>query len=110
MPYFLHQWRYKDQQVKEMLLGAAARDRAEIVRTAVQAFGGTLHQFFYSFGEYDGVAVTDFADHETAMACVTTIFAQGRIEQVRTTSLFTSEQMLKVMSVAEEVFKAGAPR
>jgi len=100
MPYYLHQWRYKDGQVREMLLGTEKLDRVEIVRTATEAFGGTLHQFFYSFGDYDGMAVSEFPDEESALACVTAIYAQGRIHQVRTTPLFTSEQALRAMDAA----------
>jgi uncharacterized protein with GYD domain len=105
MPFFMHQWRYKDVQIREMLLGNEQRDRREIVRTATEAFGGTLHQFFYCFGEFDGVAVTEFPDSQSALACVTAIYAQGRIYQVETTPLFTSDQGLRAMKDATDTLK-----
>src|SRR6185436_4135025 len=52
MPFYLHQWNYKDQYIKKMML--EPEDRADVVRTATAAFGGTLHSFFYCFGRYDG--------------------------------------------------------
>lgn len=105
MPYFLHQWRYKDEQIRDMLLSKEKRDRAEIVTTAVKAFDGTLHHFFYCFGDYDGTAITEFDNYEMALACVTAIYAQGRIYHVQTTPLFTTEQALGAMNVAATVLQ-----
>lgn len=98
MPYFLHQWRYKDTQVKAMIHDA--EDRAEIVRLATEAFGGTLHHFFYCFGDHDGVAVSEFTDQNTALSCVMAILGQGRVVTIRTTPLFTPEEGLQAMRKA----------
>ncbi len=105
MPIFMHQWSYKDQQVRRMLL--EPKDRAEVVRTAVEAFGGTLLQLYYCFGDYDAMAISDFPDNETALACVMSIFAQGRIDTVRTTPLLSAEEGLRAMRQAGSA--VGAP-
>ncbi|SDD63939.1 Uncharacterized protein, contains GYD domain [Cupriavidus sp. YR651] len=109
MPMYLHQWRYKDQQVKQML--QTPQDRAEIVRIATEAFGGTLHSFFYCFGDFDGVAISEYPDNKAAMAALMTIVAQGRILTVRTTPLFSAEEGLQAMLSGNEIlFKAdGEP-
>jgi uncharacterized protein with GYD domain len=107
MPYYLHQWHYKDQQIKRMLI--EPEDRADVVRTATEAFGGTLHSFFYCFGEYDGLSISEFPDSETALACLMSIFGQGRIHAVRTTTLFSPEEGLRAMRQAGEVIGQRQP-
>jgi|KBSSwiStaDraftv2_1062776.scaffolds.fasta_scaffold182519_4 uncharacterized protein with GYD domain len=90
MPLFLHQWSYKDEQVRAMVL--ERQHREEIVRIATETFGGKLLHFYFCFGEYDGVAVTEFEDNETALACLMSIYADGRLRTVITTPLFTTQQ------------------
>jgi uncharacterized protein with GYD domain len=110
MPLYLHQWNYKDRQIQQMLDDVEEIDRAELVRTATEAFGGSLHQFFYCFGEFDGVAIAEFPDETTALACVMSIYGQGRIHAVRTTPLFLPEDGVKAIRYAQEVLmKTDAP-
>jgi uncharacterized protein with GYD domain len=108
MPYFLHQWNYKDAQVHKMV--TEPQDRAEIVRIATEAFGGTLHQFFFCLGEFDGVSISEFPDNETALACVMSIFAEGRLESIETTVLFTSEQSQLAMQKARDVIQSPSAK
>ena len=108
MPYYLHQWNYKDAQVHKMV--TEPQDRAEIVRVATEAFGGTLHQFFFCLGEHDGVSISEFPDNETALACLMSIFAEGRLQSIKTTVLFTSEQSQLAMQKARDVIQSPAPR
>jgi len=106
MPFFLHQWNYKDSQIREMLL--APTDRAEVVRTATEAFGGTLHHFFYCFGEYDGVAISEYPDAKTALASLMAIFGEGRVHEIRTTVLFTAGEGLCAIELAKTVVGTNA--
>ncbi len=107
MPFYLHQWNYKDQQIKRMLV--EPEDRADVVRPAIEAFGGTLHRFFYCFGQYDGVSISEFPDSESALACLMSIFAQGGISAVHTTTLFSPEEGLRAMRLAGEVIGTRQP-
>jgi uncharacterized protein with GYD domain len=101
MPFFLHQWNYKDQQVRKMLV--ETEDRKEVVRMATEAFDGRLHHFFYCFGEYDGMAISEYPSHEAALASMMSIFGQGRISDVRTTVLFTPEEGMRAIRHAHEI-------
>lgn len=103
MPLFMHQWSYKDEQVRTMIL--ERQDREEVVRLATEAFGGTLHQFFFCFGDYDGVAISDFPDDKTALACVMSVYGQGRVRAVKTTALFTPEEGRSAINMAWEVLR-----
>jgi uncharacterized protein with GYD domain len=105
MPLFLHQWSYKDDQIKRMLIEDT--DRAEVVRIAIEAFGGTLRSFYYCFGMYDGLAISEFPDSATAFSCLLSIAGQGRVRNVSTTALFSPEEGLRAMQNAGAVL--GAP-
>jgi len=109
MPTFMHQWSYKDQQIREMLGSNEDMHRADLVRTAVEAFGGTMHGFYYAFGECDGVAISEFPDESSALACVMMIFGQGRLQSVRTTLLFPPNASIKAIQMAQGIIKGGVP-
>jgi uncharacterized protein with GYD domain len=106
MPLYLHQWRYKDEPIRQMLENEQAPNRADFVRTAVEAFSGTLHNFYYALGDCDGVAITEFPDEQTALACVMLIYGQGRLREVRTSTLFPPDATLKAIRQAQDVLKA----
>jgi len=101
MPFFMHQWCYKDQQLKRLVM--EGEDRSEVVRIAIEAFGGKLHTFYYCFGRYDGVAISSFPDDKTALACLMTIFGEGRNQLVHTTVLVEPEIGYGAMKKAKEV-------
>jgi uncharacterized protein with GYD domain len=107
VPFFLHQWLYKDTQVRSMV--CEAEDRAEIVRVATEAFGGKLHHFFYCFGDHDGVAVSEFPDQHLALACVMAILGQGRIVTINTIPLFTPDEGMAAMRKARQMVVATEP-
>jgi uncharacterized protein with GYD domain len=99
----MHQWVYKDTEVRKMVL--EPQDRSNIVRVATEAFGGTLHHFFFSFGEFDGMSISEFKDNETALSCLMSIFGEGRIQSVKTTILFTSQSAKSAMQRANAILR-----
>jgi uncharacterized protein with GYD domain len=91
----MHQWTYKNDHVRFMLL--EKKERSEVVKTAIEAFGGSLQAFYYCFGQYDALAISDFPDGQSALACSMYVVAQGRIEHVHTTALFSADEGLGAM-------------
>jgi uncharacterized protein with GYD domain len=85
MAFFMLQWTYKDSQIKAMV--DAPHDRSAELRKVVEGFGGRLHQFFFAFGEYDGVAIVEFPDNESCVAAVLTIAGAGPNSSFKTTVL-----------------------
>ncbi|MDQ3658361.1 MAG: GYD domain-containing protein, partial [Actinomycetota bacterium] len=43
-------------------LASNPEDRSEAIRALVESMGGQLVSFYYSFGEYDGVAIYEVPD------------------------------------------------
>ncbi len=108
MPFYLHQWRYKDPAVRAMVTNP--QNREEVVTLAAKAFKGRLHGFFFCFGDYDGVCVSEFPDNQTAMACVMSIVGQGGLVTLKTTALITQAEARGAMeAAAADVFSSYSP-
>ena len=101
MPFYLFQWQYKDPAIKAMV--DTPQDRREELRKAVEAFGGRLHQFFFAFGEFDGVSVVEFPDNESCAACSVTLTGAGANAALRTTVLLTANEGHSAMRRASSV-------
>ena len=90
MPYYLFQWKYTDPAFKAMI--ETPQDRPAELRKAVEAFGGRVHQFFFAFGEFDGVSIVEFPNNESCAACAVTLTAAGANTSLRTTVLLTADE------------------
>jgi uncharacterized protein with GYD domain len=100
MSFYMIQWSYKDQQVAALV--QHPHDRYEIVSKLFKDFGGTLHSFFLSFGDYDGVLIAEFPDNTAATACLLAIMRSGAVSQLKTTVLISPKEALKAMKLAGE--------
>ena len=101
MPYYMHQWKYKDELIKKMTKDP--EDRSQIIRVAAGAFDGKLHNFYLCFGEFDGMAITSFPNNESAYACLLMVFGEGNLAAIQTTVLFTMAEGLQAMKEAKKV-------
>ena len=101
MPYYLFQWKYKDPAIQAMI--EAPQDRSAELRKAVEAFHGRMHQFFFSFGEYDGLSIVEFPNNEGCASCAAMLTGAGANTTLQTTVLLTSNEgqaaMLRASSV-----------
>jgi uncharacterized protein with GYD domain len=90
MTYYLFQWKYKDTSIKAMI--ETPQDRRAELRKAVEAFGGRVHQFFFAFGEYDGISIVEFPNNERCAACAATLIGAGANVALQTTVLLTADE------------------
>ena len=100
MAFYMIQWSYKEQQVEALV--RHPHDRYEIMSKLFKDYGGTLHQFFLAFGDYDGVIIAEFPDNTTATACLLTVLRSGAVSQLKTTVLISPKEALKAMKLAGE--------
>src|SRR4028119_808376 len=54
-------------------------DRREAARSYIEQVGGSLHGFWYGFGEYDGYAIFEAPDNVSASGVVLAISAGGAL-------------------------------
>jgi len=107
MPYYLFQWQYKDPAIKAMV--ETPQDRAGELRRAVEAFSGRMHQFFFAFGEYDGISIVEFPNNESCAACAITLAGAGGNTAFRTTVLLSPSEGQAAMARASSVSHAYQP-
>lgn len=65
--------------------------------------GGTLHGFWYAFGEYDAYAVWEAPDNVSMAAVALAIIGGGALSSNETTPLLTVEEAMEAMRSAGQV-------
>lgn len=107
MRHFLFQWMYTDRAVQAML--ERPQDRPAELRKAVEAFGGKVHQFFFAFGAFNGLAIVEFPDDESCAACGLTLTGAGANCTLTTTVLLSPEEGSCAMQKARETRTSYRP-
>ncbi len=77
------------------------------MRELGQKLGGRLIGFYFCFGEYDFVAITEAPDDITAGAAAMAAVSAGRI---KTTKLLTVEESMDAMRKAGSLASQEPPR
>ena len=98
MPIYMTQFAYTSDAWAA--LAKNPQNREEVFRSLVEKLGGRLLSFYYAFGEYDGVFITEMPDETTIAAALLTSFSAGHVKAIKTTQLLTTEQTLKAMREA----------
>ena len=76
------------------------QQRAEHIRTTVEANGGKLLGFYYAFGDYDVIAIIE-APNNVAMSALALAFAAGgALKAGKTTVLMSVEEGMAAMQKA----------
>jgi uncharacterized protein with GYD domain len=74
------------------LLKEGGSSRREAVRQGIEAQGGRLEGFYYTFGKDDVIVIAEVPDNVTAAALSLAISASGSVG-IRTTVLLTPEEI-----------------
>jgi uncharacterized protein with GYD domain len=98
MPSYLLQLSYTADAVKSMI--KHPQNRAEAVRKPIEKLGGSIGNFWLSFGSHDVVAIVDMPDNVSAAAFALAIVAGGACTNVQTTPLLSIEEGLAAMKKA----------
>jgi uncharacterized protein with GYD domain len=85
------------------------RDPLERVQPLAQELGGKINQIYYSFGEYDVVAICEFPDDEAMAAFALAVAAAGATRSFATTKLLDVQQGLNAMRRAESASSKYVP-
>ena len=72
------------------LLKEGGSSRRAALRDTIEGMGGTLHDLFYAFGDWDLFLITELPDDEAATAVSLNISAAGALE-VSITVIVTPE-------------------
>ena len=100
MAHYLIQGRYTAASSRSLV--CQPRDRGAQVRSLVESLGGTMHQFFFALGEADFVMLCELPDDVSALSLSLAGSGAGGVEQIHTTRLFTSEEGMAAMTMAQQ--------
>jgi uncharacterized protein with GYD domain len=94
MPLYMSQFAYTSEAWAA--LAQNPEDRSEPIRGLLETMGGRLISYYNSFGEYDGVAIFEAPDDESATAFLLEVGSWGN---VRTTTLraYDRDQMSSIL-------------
>ncbi len=72
-------------------------NRVEAVRSSVERLGGHIEHAFFTFGEYDILAIIDFPENVNAAAWAIATAAAGTVRTGKTTPLMSIEDGLEAL-------------
>ena len=98
MPLYMTQFAYTSDAWAA--LAKNPQNREDLLRALIGKLGGRLVSFYYCFGEYDGVFVSEMPDETTISAAVLAAISPGHVKAVKTTVLLTTEQTMEAMRKA----------
>jgi uncharacterized protein with GYD domain len=101
MPYYLIQASYAAPAVASMV--KSPQDRAAAVTPMIERAGGKLHGLWFTFGEFDIVALAEMPDNLGAAAIAMAIASSGTMNAYRTTPLMTSAEAVEAMKKAAAI-------
>ncbi len=108
MPLFITQGRFTQEAMKGMM--AKPEDRAEAVSQLFAKSGGKLLAYYFTFGDYDFLIVSE-GSNEGVASSVIVAAAGGGITDLKTTLAMTSAEMknafVKAGSLATSFRSAG---
>lgn len=104
MPRYLHQFSYTTDSIKGMV--ATPQNRREVAEKLFSAAGGRLIDMYFCFGEFDGIAISEFPSQVDATAVAFTVGASGAFSKMQTTALIEMEDSVEAMKKASNM--AGA--
>ena len=101
MAHYMVQFAYNSNAVAEMV--KTPQDRAAAVRAMIDNWDVNLESFYFSFGEYDGIAIVEGPDNVTIASLSMAIASSGAFKSFHTTVLLTSEEAMEAMQKAGNI-------
>jgi len=101
MAFYLIQVVYKDTATKSLVMRPQTRE--DVISKTCKSLGGKLHSFFFSFGEYDVVAIAELPDNAAAAAFALGTASKGAVSKFHTTVLLTAAEGLEAMRKAQQI-------
>ena len=101
MPFYMTQCSYTAEAWKALV--AKPEDRAAATGKMIEAAGGKMLHFFFAFGEYDAVIISEAPDNTTYSSVALAAAAGGVLSKITTTVLMTPEEVIEALRGAGEV-------
>ena len=107
MPRYLHQFGYSTDSIKGMV--TTPQNRREAAEKLFSAAGGKLIDMYFCFGEFDGVAISEFPSQVDVTTVALTVGASGAFSKMQTTVLIEMDEAVQAMRKAGELTGSYTP-
>jgi len=101
MPIYITQGRYTRDAIQGMLI--APEDRAQEVSRLIGKVGGRLIGYYFTFGDYDFMAIAEVADATQMAAVLLAAGAGGGVTDLRTTVAMSSIEAKGAFAAASDL-------
>jgi len=101
MPFYLTRFTYTPETWARLI--ANPEDRRNAAQEYIESVGGTLHGFWYAFGEHDGYNLWEAPDNVSMAAVALAIGGGGGLRSTETTVLLTVDETIEALRQAAEV-------
>ena len=101
MPLYLTRFSYTPETWARLIRNP--EDRRKAAQSYVESVGGSLHGFWYAFGEHDAYTLWEAPDNASMAAVALAITAGGALSSLETTALMTVDETLDALRKAKNV-------
>ena len=98
MPLYMSQFSYTPEAMANLINNPEVRSNQ--VQKHLDQVGGKLLAFYYTFGDYDGIAIYEVPDGADAFSVVAANWATDFLTKVKTTEIFSAEEGLEAFKKA----------
>jgi len=98
MAYYMVQAAYTAEAIAAMV--KKPEDRGAAIAPVVEGLGGKLEGFWFCFGDYDVVGISQMPDNVSAAAFAFAVSQSGKLRAVKTTPLMTGAEAVKALKKA----------
>ncbi len=82
---------------------AKPSDRAAVVRGLVESAGGSHESYYWMFGQYDGLAIFELPDAQTAAALSLAVTGSGAFTGFETHELIAAGDLAQIAERAKQI-------
>ena len=88
---------------------AKPQNRREAAEKLFSAAGGKVLDMYFCFGEFDGIAISEFPSQVDAAKVALTVGASGAFSNMQTTVLMDMDEAVQAMEKANELAGSFTP-
>lgn len=107
MAYYLLSFGFTPETTKGLV--AKPEDRRAAAAKGLEALGCKLHQYFFSFGKHDAIAIAEGPDNVAVAAVSMMAASSGTFSHFETTPLLTMEEAVTAMKKASKASGSYRP-